>query len=191
VDSPAILVPATTTLPQSAEAAFVGGSDRFTTLNQEQISVNAQTFARMASDIALLSEEKKACSIEKDNLANEKLSLFNEIAHLEATVAALKRQTGDQGATGRRHDGKLAKFAALSSKNAGVHQAMTLANAESMHEPFGTHNGAPGRILNTSGKFVLFNLDMSACCALRTNLTVATKTANYRSGVKSLPGHYI
>ena len=137
--------------------------------SQKQILVNAQTFAGMAGDIALLLEDKKMCAIEKDNLANEKLSLFNEIARLKATVAALKGQytaaygslflpeTEDKDATGRRHDGNLAKFTAASSENVGVDpRAMILENAESTHELFGTHNDVSNRILNANGKLPPF-----------------------------------
>jgi hypothetical protein len=159
---------------------------------------------KMAGDIALFSEDKKTCAIEKDNLVSEKRSLSNEIARLKATVAALKGrdtaehgsvfspETEDQGVTGRRHDRNLAKSIAASSGNAGGGRAMTLANTESTHKLFGTHNGVPNRFLNTNGKTVPFNLHMSVCCVLRSNLTVATETANYRSGVKLLLGsHYI
>jgi hypothetical protein len=174
------------------------GTDRSTaTTNEVQMLVNAQTFAsmagdaallleenkacaneknklanesqKMAGDIALLLEDKKMCTLEKDNLANEKRSLFNEIARLKATVAALKGQdaaahgslflpeTEDQGATGRRHGGNLAKFTAASSENVGVDpRAMILENVESTHELFGTHNDVPNRILNTNGKLPPF-----------------------------------
>ena len=174
------------------------GTDRPTaTTNEVQILVNAQTFASMAGDaallleenkacaneknklanesqkmageIAFLSENKKTCAIEKNNLVNEKRSLSNEIARLKATVAALKGQgtaehgllfspeTGDQGVTGRRHDGNLAKFTAASSENVGVDpRAMILENAESTHELFGTHNDVPNRILNANGKLPPF-----------------------------------
>ena len=174
------------------------GTDRPTaTTNEVQILVNAQTFASMAGDaallleenkacaneknklanesqkmageIAFLSENKKTCAIEKNNLVNEKRSLSNEIARLKATVAALKGQgtaehgllfspeTGDQGVTGRRHDGNLAKFTAASSENVGVDpRAMILENAESAHELFGTHNDVPNRILNANGKLPPF-----------------------------------
>ena len=174
------------------------GTDRSTaTTNEVQILVNAQTFASMAGDaallleenkacaneknklanesqkmageIAFLSENKKTCAIEKSNLVNEKRSLSNEIARLKATVAALKGQgtaehgllfspeTGDQGVTGRRHDGNLAKFTAASSENVGVDpRAMILENAESTHELFGTHNDVSNRILNANGKLPPF-----------------------------------
>ena len=174
------------------------GTDRSTaTTNEVQILVNAQTFASMAGDaallleenkacaneknklanesqkmageIAFLSENKKTCAIEKNNLVNEKRSLSNEIARLKATVAALKGQgtaehgllfspeTGDQGVTGRRHDGNLAKFTAASSENVGVDpRAMILENAESTHELFGTHNDVSNRILNANGKLPPF-----------------------------------
>ena len=137
--------------------------------NEKQILVNAQIFAGMAGDIALLLEDKKMCTLEKDNLANEKRSLSNEIVRLKATVAALKGQgtaehgllfspeTGDQGVTGRRHDGNLAKFTAASRENAGDDpRAMILENAESAHELFGTHNDVPNRILNANGKLPPF-----------------------------------
>ena len=145
--------------------------------SQKQILVNAQTFARMAGDIALLSEDKKTCTLEKDNLANEKRSLSNEIVRLKATVAALKGQgtaehgllfspeTEDQGVTGRRHDGNLAKFTAASSGNAGVNpRAMILENAESTHELFGTHNDVPNRILTTNGKLSPFLISVHTVC---------------------------
>jgi hypothetical protein len=162
------------------------GPDRTTTINEVQPLVNAQTFASMAGDIALLLEENKACAneknklagdiallledtktcaVENNNLANEKRSLSNEIVRLKATVAALKGQgtaehgllfspeTGDQGVTGRRHDGNLGKFTAASSENAGVDpRAMILGNVESAHELFGTHNDVTNRRLNTDGK---------------------------------------
>jgi hypothetical protein len=138
--------------------------------SQKQILVNAQIFAGMAGDIALLLEDKKMCAIEKDNLANEKRSLSNEIVRLKATVAALKGQdtaaygslfspeTEDQDATGRRHDGNLAKFTAASSENAGDDpRAMILENVESPHELFGTHNDVSNRRLNTNGKLSFFS----------------------------------
>ena len=175
------------------------GADRSTaTTNEVQMWVNAQTFASMAGDaallleenkacaneknklanesqkmageIAFLSENKKTCAIEKNNLVNEKRSLSNEIARLKATVAALKGQdaaargslflpeTEDQDATGRRHDGNLAKFTAASSENVGVDpRAMILENIKSTHELFGTHNDVPNRRLNTDGKLSFFS----------------------------------
>ena len=145
--------------------------------SQKQILVNAQTFAGMAGDIALLLEDKKMCTLEKDNLANEKRSLSNEIVRLKATVAALKGQgtaehgllfspeTGDQGVTGRRHDGNLAKFTAASSENVGVDpRAMILENVESTHELFGTHNDVPNRILTTNGKLPPFLISVHTMC---------------------------
>jgi hypothetical protein len=182
------------------------GTDRSTaTTNEVQILVNAQTFASMAGDaallleenkacaneknklanesqkmageIAFLSENKKTCAIEKNNLVNENRSLSNEIARLKATVAALKGQgtaehgllfspeTEDQGVTGRRHDGNLAKFTAASSGNAGVNpRAMILENAESTHELFGTHNDVPNRILTTNGKLSPFLISVHTVC---------------------------
>ena len=181
------------------------GTYRTTAADEVQILVNAQTFASMAGDVALLleenkacaneknklanesqkmageiaflSENKKTCAIEKDNLVNEKRSLSNEIARLKATVAALKGQgtaehgllfspeTGDQGVTGRRHDGNLAKFTAASSENVGVDpRAMILENVESAHELFGTHNDVPNRILNTIGKLPPFLISVHTMC---------------------------
>jgi len=132
---------------------------------------------QMAGEIAFLSENKKTCAIEKNNLVNENRSLSNEIARLKATVAALKGQgtaehgllfspeTEDQGVTGRRHDGNLAKFTAASSGNAGVNpRAMILENAESTHELFGTHNDVPNRILNTNGKLPPFLISVHTMC---------------------------